>query len=89
MFHSKRFCWKCISGAILWDSHNAETQYECVQANSNDRKQLSTVCLEADKKEMNGDILMLLIITKLNSNYIQLHGCSWIKFRLEERIGLL
>jgi hypothetical protein len=31
-----------------------------VQANSNDRKQLSTVCLEADKKEMNGDILMLL-----------------------------
>lgn len=31
-----------------------------MQANSNDRKQLSTVCLEADKKEMNGDILMLL-----------------------------
>ena len=31
-----------------------------MRANSNDRKQLSTVCLEADKKEMNGDILILL-----------------------------
>ena len=31
-----------------------------MQANSNDRKQLSTVCLEADKEEINGDILMVV-----------------------------